>query len=190
MKFKDDTFISIDIETTGPCPGYHSILSLGAAVIVKGEIVETGYWNFTLPFEHRFDKDTLEFWEENKKAFLETRENVIPVAQGFYEFMLLVKKHPNSVLAAYPSGFDYSWIYYIYHSCKIEHSEYEWPNLGFTCLDIKTLAAVKLDRSYKKCSKSKFPKKFKEGLEKHTHNALDDAIEQAQMLINILNYEQ
>ena len=55
-------------------------------------------------------------------------------------------------------------------------------------IDIKTLFATKADRMIRKVGKRSMPKKL---LSKrpHTHHALDDAWEQADLLVNLLHWD-
>jgi len=56
---------------------------------------------------------------------------------------------------------------------------------SFSALDIKSYVAAMLKLSYRDATKRNMPSRwFPE--EKHTHNALDDAIEQGKLFMNIL----
>jgi len=52
--------------------------------------------------------------------------------------------------------------------------------------DIKTLAAERLGLEFKQVSKRRMPKHWFRGCPKHTHIALDDALSQGVLLMNIL----
>ena len=55
-----------------------------------------------------------------------------------------------------------------------------------SALDIKTLAMARLGLDYRQCSKRNFPARWFTD-HKHSHVALDDAIEQGHLFLHILN---
>jgi hypothetical protein len=57
---------------------------------------------------------------------------------------------------------------------------------SFSALDMKTLAMVKLVLPYRQATKRNFLKEWKSPIHNHTHIALDDAIEQGYIFLNML----
>ncbi len=76
------------------------------------------------------------------------------------------------VVVAYPLGYDFVWLYW--YLCKF----FGKSCVGFSALDIKTLAMSLLKCSYRDSAKKNWPRQWRSPKLKHTHNALDDAREQ------------
>ena len=83
------------------------------------------------------------------------------------------------VFVAYPAGFDFLFVY--------------WYLIRFTgtspfghsgCLDMKTMYAVKADAPVGRAVKRQMPRHLLSN-RRHTHHALDDAIEQAELFANV-----
>jgi hypothetical protein len=57
---------------------------------------------------------------------------------------------------------------------------------GFSALDIKSYAMAKMNTSFRGTSKRTMPRKWFANLPKHTHVAVEDAIEQGYLFCNML----
>ena len=89
------------------------------------------------------------------------------------------------VLVAYPLSFDWSWLYWYF----VQFSEQGSPFEHSKCYDLKTAYAVKAKVPINQAGRSRIPAHLR-GTHQHTHNALDDAIEQAQLFANIFTWEK
>jgi hypothetical protein len=184
-------YVSIDIETDGPIPGPHSMLSIGAAAIDplrlsnQDPIVDTFEANLNLLPGAAPDPDTAQFWAENKAAYNRTRSNPIPPDEAMKRFASWVDKNARGleakpVAVAFPATFDFMFVYW-YLIKFTGHSPF-----GFQAFDCKTAAAVILDIPFKMSSKRNFPRHwFKPGA-KHSHVAVEDAIEQGYMFVEMM----
>jgi hypothetical protein len=181
MSNKQEIYISIDIEADGKIPGDSSMLSLGAAAFYPdGEMVSTFSINLeTLPNAIP-DKDTMAWWAQNDEAYQKSRKNVQDPKAGMTRFVQWVEAlDGNPVALAYPAGYDWSWIYwYMIHF--VGRSPF-----SFSCLDIKSYAMSMLKSPFRKTTKKNMPKRWF-SKEKHTHVAVQDAIEQGELFINML----
>lgn len=178
---KEEVYISVDIETDGPIPGDNSMLSFGAALFDKnGQLQSTFGANLdTLPNASP-NKDTMEWWSQNKKAYEATRKNIQNPKEAMEKFVSWVEKqNAKPVFVGYPAGFDFLFMYwYMIHF--VGRSPF-----SFSALDIKTYVMALLKIDYRESTKRNMPKRwFPE--EKHTHIALEDAIEQGKLFMNIL----
>jgi hypothetical protein len=72
-------------------------------------------------------------------------------------------------VVAYPAGFDFTYTYY--SLCKFLGSSC----VGFSALDMKTMAMCLLRKSYHDAAKRRFPREWFNPRFAHTHNALEDA---------------
>jgi hypothetical protein len=75
----------------------------------------------------------------------------------------------SPLVVAYPSGFDFTFLYW--YLCKFLGKSC----VGFSCLDMKTMAMTLLQKSYHDSAKNRFPKTWFDPKLRHTHNALQDA---------------
>ena len=106
---------------------------------------------------------------------------ILDLVSWVYE--VRTKHSADPVMVVYPS-WDYMWVQW--YLAKY-HSEARSP-FGLGSLDVKTLAmaSLKLDR-FKEAAKRRFPKRFNEGQPEHTHKAVEDAIGQGVLFVNIIN---
>lgn len=178
-------FISCDIETNGPIPNPNSMLQLGAAAFDRsGELISTYQVNLEeLPGGERCEK-TMKWWAEQGDLFEKTRQNMVPPEKAMLEFCNWVEEtcrgRGKPVFAGYPVAWDFSFVFW-YLIRFVGRSPF-----SHSALDIKTLAAVALDKEldYRQVSKSSMPRDwFSESL--HTHVAVDDAVEQGELMFKI-----
>jgi hypothetical protein len=90
----------------------------------------------------------------------------------------------SPVIVAYPLGFDWSWLYW-YFTCFSESGSPFGHSRGF---DIKTAIAAKLGRMISNSGRSRIPEAVR-SKHAHTHHAVDDAIEQAEIFVNVFTME-
>lgn len=178
-----EVYVSVDVESDGPLPGPNSMLSFGAAAFVLGEKgpINTIAINLeTLP-EAKGDPDTMAWWgkAENQIAWKKSRENLVSPEVGMTQFVAWVKSLPGKpVCVAYPAGYDFLFLYtYMIRFAK------ESP-FSFSCLDIKTAAAMVLKLPYRSATKRNMPRRWFSN-SPHTHVAIDDAIEQGELFMAI-----
>lgn len=196
MSYEKEIYYSIDIECDGPCPGLNSMISIGIAAFTSdGKMIDTFSRNVAqLPGAKPDPKTMNEFWAENPLAWEATQKDK-QLPQDMVQDMLNwvddvrynvqnltdEKSLRKSVAVAYPAGFDWSFVYY-YIMRYSGYSPFSW-----SCLDVKTLAmAVINKRGYRYTVKKKMPKHWFDFDEKHTHVAIDDAIEQGKTFCLIL----
>lgn len=178
-----ELYFSIDIEADGPIPGRNSMLSFGCAVFTgEGKMIETYTANLdTLP-DATTDPNTMEWWNGQPEAWTACRKDTRPAEVVMPEFVQWVKRAsgPSSaVFVGYPSGYDFTFMYYYMIAFAGESP------FSFSALDIKTMAMVVLGTEFRKTTKKAFPKSWF-GKSRHSHIALDDAIEQGELFCNIL----
>lgn len=176
-----EIYVSCDIEADGAIPADNSMLSLGAAAFTKdGKMLGTFSINFeTLPGATA-DPSTMEWWSKNKEAYDETRKDVKDPKEAIGAYVNWVNSLGGKpVFVGYPATFDFLFVYWY-----MRHFGYESP-FSFSALDIKTYAMAVMKTEYRKSTKRNMPKRWFSD-DKHTHVAVDDAIEQGKLFINIL----
>jgi 3'-5' exoribonuclease Rv2179c-like domain len=93
-------------------------------------------------------------------------------------------KSGRAVLVAYPLSFDWSWLYWYFTQFSSDGSPFGYSR----CFDIKTAIAVKARLPIGKAGRARLPE-FLRSPRAHSHNALDDAVEQAEIFANIFEWE-
>lgn len=83
----------------------------------------------------------------------------------------------------YPLSFDWTWLYwYFVQFCK-KGSPFDYSR----CFDIKTALAVKAGIPISEAGRSRLDSSLS-SKRQHTHHAVDDAIEQAEIFANIFEW--
>jgi hypothetical protein len=88
------------------------------------------------------------------------------------------------VLVAYPLSFDWSWLYWYFIRYSAEGSPFAYSR----CFDIKTALAVKAAIPISKAGRSRILPALRPR-HVHTHNAVDDAIAQAEIFANVFEWK-
>ncbi|MEV6346267.1 exonuclease [Actinoplanes sp. NPDC051851] len=176
-----EIYVSTDVETDGPIPGPHSMLSFGSAAYrADGSLISTFAANLeTLP-EAAGDPRTTAWWETQPEAWKACREDPRNPAEAMHAYRNWLDRLPGKpVFVAYPAGFDFTFVY--------------WYLIRFTgtspfshsALDIKSYAMSLLGTEFRKTVKRSMPKRWF-GDFPHSHVALDDAIEQGALFCAML----
>ncbi len=176
-----EIYVSTDVETDGPIPGPHSMLSFASAAYLPDKtLVGTFAANLeTLPGAEGHPV-TMAWWQQHPEAWAAARDNPEDPATAMARYAHWVKRLPGRpVFVAYPAGFDFLFVYWY-----LIRFTGDSP-FSFSALDIKTYAMALLKTEYRESVKRNMPKRWFD-LVPHTHKALDDAIEQGALFCNIL----
>jgi hypothetical protein len=176
-----EIYVSTDVETDGPIPGPHSMLSFGsAAYTADKQLISTFSANLeTLPDAAPHPK-TAEWWASQPEAWAACRRDLQPPEAGMSRYLSWLKALPGRpVFVAYPAGFDFLFVYWY-----LVRFTGESP-FSHSALDIKTYAMALLRSDYRESTKKNMPKHWFDK-HPHTHVALDDAIEQGALFCNML----
>jgi hypothetical protein len=176
-----EIYVSTDVETDGPIPGAHSMLSFASAAFLADKtLTETFSANLaTLPGAQG-DPVTMQWWEGQPEAWAACRTNPRDPTEVMAEYLRWLEALPGKpVFVAYPAAFDFMFVY--------------WYLIRFTgqspfshsALDIKTYAMALMGKEYRESTKRNMPKHWF-GSQPHTHVALDDAIGQGELFCNML----
>lgn len=173
-----ESYISFDVETTGPVPGLYSMIDLGACLVTDSSV------EFQASLQEApdagWEKGAREFWMRNghnRRILTQIQERAESPMVVMSRFDQWLKQFGKPVMIGFPASFDFSFInYYWWRWLKKD------PPFSFSCLDVKTMAMCVLKSGYRDASKSvlrrRAPQCFTHNLE-HTHLAIDDAKEQA-----------
>jgi len=185
MGGKREIYCMTDIEADGKCPGLSSMLSFATAAFdVEKNLIGTFEANLELLEGAEPHEETMAFWNEseaNKAAYAVTRVNVQNPAEAIKAYVEWLKTLPGQpIFVGYPAAYDFKWI--DYYCVKFLGNN---PFSFSRCVDVKSYAWAVLGRHFQSCSKRTMPKHWFDDLP-HTHVAIDDAIEQGAMFINMM----
>ncbi len=185
-----DVYFSADVETDGPVPGPYSMLSL--ALVEAGRFdghsyipaVNPEWFEAELqPISDRFDTEAIAVNGLDRDRLV--REGTHPAAamSAAAEWIRQHSAGGNPVLVAYPVSFDWTWLYWYF----VIYSKTGSPFNHSRCFDIKTAFAVKGHRPISESGRHSLPAELRSS-RSHTHRALDDAREQAEIFANIFRW--
>lgn len=181
----NEIYISTDVETDGPIPGPHSMLSFGsAAYTADKQLVSTFSANLETLEGATAHPKTAEWWARQPEAWAACRSNLEKpelAMRRYIEWIKTLKAKP--VFVAYPAGFDFLFVYW-YLIRFVGESPF-----SHSALDIKSYAMAVLRTGYRESTKRNMPRDWFEKLP-HKHVALDDAIEQGALFCNMLKFNQ
>jgi len=178
-----DVYISADIEADGPIPGRYSMLAFGLAVAGRydGETfaardpAAVTFYRELKPISDEFDLAALKV--SGLDRALLTREGADPTA-AMHEAAAWVRAQAagaRPVMVGYPVVFDWMFIHW-YFMRFVGESPF-----GFSgALDMKTMYQQKARVTLDLAGRRDLPPELASS-RRHTHNALDDAIEQAEI---------
>lgn len=179
-----EVFFSTDVETDGPIPGPNSMLSIGSVALSEsGEVLGSFSANLeTLP-EALPDPSTEQWWKghpEAWKACREAQKDPSEVMEDFSQWVKSLSSYGKPVFVGFPAGFDFMFVYWylIRFTGKSPFS--------FSALDGKSFAMALLGTRFRESVKRNYPKQWMPVKGKHTHIALEDALEQGIILCNML----
>jgi hypothetical protein len=180
-----EIYVSTDVETDGPIPGPHSMLSFASAAYKADKtLVRTFAVNLhTLPAAQGHP-ETMAWWETQPEAWDAARKDLQSPETAMPAYVAWLKALPGTpVFVAYPAGFDFLFIYWY-----LIRFAGESP-FSFSALDMKTYAMAMMRTGYRQAVKRNMPRRWFDPLP-HTHCALDDAIEQGALFCNMLAENQ
>jgi hypothetical protein len=173
--------VSTDVETDGPNPGPHSMLSIGSAAYTADKrLLSTFSANLETLEGASAHPETAAWWVTQPAAWAACRSELeAPEAamKRYVDWIEALEGKP--VFVAYPAGFDFLFAYW-YLMRFVGRSPF-----SHSALDMKTFAMALLRRDYRASTKQNMPRHWFDDLP-HSHVALDDAIEQGALFCNML----
>ncbi|MDB5416148.1 MAG: polymerase subunit epsilon [Rubritepida sp.] len=181
-----------DVETDGPDPGRHSMLSF-ASVACDARGMRLGHLALNLePLDgHAADAGTMGWWATEPAAWAAVVHDRQPAATAIESFVQWVRGFGGApVFVGYPLIFDGAWIdWYLRRFAGIRMLQApRSEDLLFAGggLDLGSFVMGRAGLSYVECAAKRFPRAWLGG-HPHTHIALDDAEGYAHLLRHVLN---
>lgn len=187
-----DLYISVDIEADGPIPGPYSMLSFGLAIAgtFDGDEYrpavpeEQTFYRELRPISPQFDPEALAVSGLDRKRLSEKGANPVDAMTAAATWVRSVRQRRRPVLVGYPLVFDWLFLYWYFERFCASGSPF-----GFSAaIDMKTMYAIKAHTTISRATKSQMPPEVLSN-RAHTHNALDDAIEQADMFNRLWTWD-
>lgn len=186
-------YLSLDVEASGPFPGLFSLVSVGCVPVIPPD-PDNPLWRLsdrTFYCEFKPLPEAAELpaatevhglsTEHLREKGLEPQEGMQQLADYLAQLRLI---HPKFMTAAWPASFDQPFIGYYAHRFLGSNP------FGYACLDIASLAQG-LFRCERRQLRSRLARR---GLfrppKPYPHHALDDATDQAVLLVDLLNLSQ
>lgn len=187
-----DVFFSADVETDGAIPGPYSMLSFalvyagtydGKTFSRPGDYTHSFYRELA-PISEDFDPEALAINGLDRKELSLNGVSPEKAMNEAFDWIQNFSGAGKPVLVAYPLSFDWTWLYWYF----MRYSKRGSPFGHSRCFDLKTAVAVKTGRTISSSSRTKLPTRFISD-RPHTHHAVDDAIEQAEIFANVFGME-
>ncbi|MGO9436414.1 MAG: exonuclease domain-containing protein [Terracidiphilus sp.] len=167
-----EVYISVDVEAAGPLPPTYSMLSLGAVAVDDAQA--TFYVEFK-PLNDKSVPAAMKVVGRTLEDFARAGRDPKDAMVAFRDWLGSVAKTGKPVFVGFNATFDWAFVNFYFH-----HYLGENP-FGIGGIDIKSYYMGLSRGSWEDTRSSRIPKAFKDSSRRHTHNALDDAIEQADM---------
>jgi hypothetical protein len=188
-----DAYFSADVETDGPIPGPYSMLSFAIVYagtydgksFVRPKNLDQVFYSEIKPISDRFQKEALDVNKLNRDELISKGEHPAAAMDRAHSWITAIAGERQPVLVAYPVSFDWTWLYWYFIAFCSQGSPFNYSR----CYDIKTAMAVKTRTAISQAGRSKLPFELR-STRRHTHHAVDDAIEQAEIFANVFEWNR
>ncbi|MER9341912.1 3'-5' exoribonuclease [Mesorhizobium sp. M0601] len=189
---RTDVYFSADVETDGPIPGPFSMLSF--AIVYAGRYdgerferpvsYDQVFYRELSPISDEFQIEALKINGLDRNRLVIDGDDPVRAMSDAFIWIKSISEDAYPVLVAYPLSFDWNWLYWYFMKYSNRGSPFDYSR----CFDIKTAFAVKSATPIAEAGRSHLPINLASS-KKHTHHAIDDAIEQAEIFANIFEWE-
>lgn len=170
-------YVSVDVEASGPNPAQYSLLSIGAATVAEPR--RTFYAELQ-PVNENF---TAEAMEVNRLFLAELSESGLPPEEAMrrFERWLTEEIPPNvqPIFVGFNAPFDWMFVNDYFHR-YLGHNPF-----GHNALDIKAFSTGLTGAAWRDTTYDTVSARFLDD-RPLSHNALQDAVDQAEMFANML----
>ena len=173
---RSEIYFSVDIEANGPIPGEFSMTSLGACVVGRPEAT---FYCELKPLHDRFEPRALSVGGLSMDHLREKGEEPQAAMERFTAWVTGAAGRDRPVFVAFNATFD--WMFAHWYLVKFTGSN----PFGISGLDIKAYYMGLSGSSWHETAKSRIQRRFPSG-RPHTHHALEDALEQAEIFARML----
>lgn len=169
-----ERFYSVDIETSGPIPGEYSMLSLGACVVTASEVKSETFARRFKPLSRNADPEALKVSGLALDDLEREGTSPVEAMRDFADWVAHTTGEATPVFIGFNASFDWSFVNYYFHRF-LGHNPF-----GFAALDIKSFYMGIAGCAWYDTRSSAMIKVLNP-TRRSNHNALDDALAQAEL---------
>lgn len=182
-------YFSIDVEASGPIPGIHNLLSIGATHVRRSEGLYRPFEDFYVEVKPAFDGYLEAAMRIHKLDAERLKEEGTAPKEAFEALTKWVRSHQKSkkdrpVFVAHNAAFDWMYCAWYYGWTEVKNP------FGHSALDTKALAMGKLNISWVETSLKNVADKLPNVALRDTstlHHAGADARYQAEVFCDLMN---
>lgn len=182
-------YFSFDIEADGPSPAKNSMLGFALVVFDQDKTIKGTFERNIAPIDgHEQDPETIEWFTSphNIAAYNYLATNQVTpgdFVRDLVSFINLFADQPKKWIAA-PAAYDWQWLNYYYHA--FYPAETPFVKLAFKAECISSYFTQYA--ALKNMTRGQSAQLWKDLTDQlpHTHKALDDAMEQGIVFINLM----
>lgn len=179
---RPEIYVSLDIETLGPCPSRNAVVSIGAAAFLPPAREPVATFSVNLEEWPGAEQSvaTLAWWAGQPAAWEVAMQDRVAPAEGYALLRTWLLSLPGKPVAlVYPS-----WDAVFLHDNLTRFLGLD--PFGRAYLDLKSylFATGLVSEKFRETAKSRMPAWLFTGSPAHTHVALDDAIGQGIIFVN------
>jgi hypothetical protein len=185
-----DVYISADIEADGPIPGDYSMLSFGLAVagrfdgrrLTPSDLGADTFYREIKPISERFSPAAVEVTGLDRSYLIHNGSEPVEAMTAAKDWVIRIARDSRPVMVGFPLVFDWLFLYWYF-----EHFAGGSPFSYSSGLDMKTMYAAKARVPIFAAGRDDLPASLRAD-RPHTHNALDDALEQAEIFVRLFDW--
>lgn len=166
-----ELLVSVDIETSGPIVGRHSMLSVGACLV---DDTTATFATSLQPISDEAEPAAMEIVGSSLSDFQKTGKAPIIAMREFSQWVQRLCGSGDPVFVGFNAAFDWGFVNWYFLTYLGENP------FGIAPLDIKAYYAGLSGVEWNETRSSNIPDRYKP-ISRHTHKAVEDAIEQAAM---------
>lgn len=176
---RNELYISVDIETSGPVPGEFSMLAVGACIV--GEPDKQFYVEL-VPLNENFTEEAMDTCDLSLAELRARGTEPQAAMEQFAAWVQEVREGRWPIFVGFNAAFDWSFVnYYFIRFCGLDQNPF-----GHTAIDIKSYYMGAFGTSWASTSMKRLPPEIHSPDKPLAHNALDDAIQQAEIFERLL----
>lgn len=179
---KPQVFFALDIETTGTAPPpIRSMLSMGVVAFdpESGDTLGTYYATVKELPESTRDPETMEWWKGFPAQWQQATENPREPEEVMHEFATWVRETAAGKIPVLVCKPCWDFCFLFYYLCRFLGTDGQ-RLFGHRPYCVRTAVAEALGFPFRGYGDRDLPKDWRGGLP-HTHNALEDALEAAEI---------
>lgn len=187
-----DVYVSVDVEADGPIPGVYSMLACGLCVagrfdgheFTAANAEQNTFYTELKPISEAFDPAALSVTGLDRDVLLREAPSAETAMTQVADWIRAAAGTDHPVLVGYPLVYDWLFLYWYLWKFVGEES----PIAFSSGLDMKTMYQQKARVVLGDAGKDDLPR-FLRSERRHTHNALDDALEQAEIFAKLFVWD-